>query len=379
MTVLLNHVETPKEIDTGATLSIISENTYKALWPSKVRPQLQSSTARLSTYTGEKIRVLGQITVHASYQQQQHRLPLLVVPYEGPTLLGRDWLEHIHIDWPRIHRLHSQPDQQVQQVLDRYSAVFSSELGEIAGALHVDSSKPPQFFKARPVPYSRKNKVEAELNRLQESGVISPVQFLEWAAPIVPVVKRDGNIRICGDYKLTVNAAAQTDPYPLPQIEDIFASLSGGKTFTTLDLAHAYQQVPLAEDSRKYTTINTHKGLFRYIRFPFGVASTPGIFQRTMESLLQDIPHVCVYLDDILVTGPTDDAHLSTLNKVFSRLDKAGVRLKHNKCAFMQPSVEYLGHKISAAGLHRPIARSRRSKRLLSRAMSPSSSPSWVW
>lgn len=289
MTVLLNDVETPKEIDTGATLSIISENTYKALWPSKVRPQLQSSTAQLSTYTGEKIRVLGQITVHAFYQQQQHRLPLLVVPDEGPTLLGRDWLEHIHIDWPRIHRLHSQPDQQVQQVLDRYSAVFSSEVGEIAGApatLHVDSSKPPRFFNARPVPYSRKNKVEAELNRLQESGVISPVQFSEWAAPIVPVVKRDGNIRICGDYKLTANAAAQTDPYPLPQIEDIFASLLRGKTFTTLDLAHAYQQVPLAEDSRKYTTINTHKGLFRYNRFPFGVASTPGIFQRTMESLL---------------------------------------------------------------------------------------------
>ena len=223
--------------------------------------------------------------------------------------------------------------------------MFSGNLSEITGApatLHVDPSQPPRFYKARPVPYSLKNKVEAELTRLQESGVISPVQFSDWAAPTVPVVKQDENIRIFGDYKLTVNAVSPTD---------LFASLSGGKTFTTLDLAHAYQQVPLSEDSRKYTTINTHKGLFQYNRLPFRVASAPGIFQRTMESLLQDVPHVCVYLDDILVTGPTDEAHLSTLNEVLSRLDKAGIRLKRSKCAFMLPSVEYLGHRISAAGL----------------------------
>lgn len=90
--------------------------------------------------------------------------------------------------------------------------------------------------------------------------------YSEWAAPIVPVVKRDGNVRICGDYKLTVNAVSKTDPYPLPRIEDIFASLSGGKTFTNLDLEHAYQQVPLTEEAQKYTTVNTHKGLFQYCR-----------------------------------------------------------------------------------------------------------------
>ncbi len=90
--------------------------------------------------------------------------------------------------------------------------------------------------------------------------------FSEWAAPIVPVVKRDGNVRICGDYKLIVNTVLKTDPYPLPRIEDIFASLSGGKTFTKLDLEHAYQQVPLTEAAQKYTTVNTHKGLFQYKR-----------------------------------------------------------------------------------------------------------------
>ena len=298
--------------------------------------------------------MLGRISLHVLYNMQKYRLSLQVVSTDGPTLMGRDWLEKIKLDWHRIHHLHSPSDRQVKQVLDRHPMVFSGTLGEISSSpatLYVDPFQTHRFFKARQVPYFLKNKVEFELNRLQKTGVISPVKFSEWAAPIVPVLKRDGNIRICGDYKLTVNAVSKTDPYPLLRTEYIFASLVGGKTFTKLDLVHVYQQVPLTEESRKYTTINTHKGLFQYNHLPIGVASAPGIFQRTVESLLQGIPHVCVYLDDILVTGPNVEAHLKTLEEVLKRLDKAGVRLEHNKCEFMLPSVEYLGHRISADGL----------------------------
>ncbi len=152
-------------------------------------------------------------------------------------------------------------------VLEQYPAVFSGILGEISGfpaSLYIDPLQTPRFCKARQVPYSLKGKVEEELTRLQDAGVISAVTFSAWAAPIVPVVKRDGKIRICGDYKLTVNAVSQTDPYPLPRIEDMFASLAGGKTFSKLDPEHAYQQVPLTAESRKFTTINTHKGLFQF-------------------------------------------------------------------------------------------------------------------
>ena len=123
--------------------------------------------------------------------------------------------------------------------------------------------------------------------------MIEPVQFSEWAAPIVP-----GSIRICGDYKLTacVNRAAKTDTFPLPRIEDLFASLAGGQMFSKLDLAHAYQQLQLDEESKKLVVINTQKGLFRYNRLPFGVSAVPAIFQRTIEGVLRGIPNVCVYL-----------------------------------------------------------------------------------
>ena len=118
--------------------------------------------------------------------------------------------------------------------------------------IYIDSTATPKVCRARTVPYAIQDKVEREINRLEREGVITPVSFSEWAAPVVSVVKNDGSIRICGhgDHKITVNRVKKVDTYPLPRIDDLLASLSGGKSFTKLDLAHAYQQVALVEESR---------------------------------------------------------------------------------------------------------------------------------
>ena len=104
--------------------------------------------------------------------------------------------------------------------------------------------------------------------------------------------------------------------------------------------------------SKKLVTINTHRGLFEYNRLPFGVSTAPAIFQRTIDSLLQGIPNVCVYLDDILITGKSDEDHLQNLSAVLSKLQDAGLQLKKSKCNFLAESVEYLGHVISGKGLY---------------------------
>ena len=201
------------------------------------------------------------------------------------------------------------------------------------------------------MPYSFRAKVEEELESLQAQGIISPVQTATWAAPVVPVLKRNGKVRLCGDFKLTINRTALTESYPLPRVEELFANLAGGKCFTKLDMSNAYLQLPLGPACKQYVTINTQKGLFQYNRLPFGVASAPAIFQRYMDTLLQGMRGVSVYLDDILIAGDSIDDNLQNLEAVLQKLNDAGLRLNRSKCFFCHPSLEYLGHIISEHGI----------------------------
>ena len=341
------------EVDTGAALTLISATTYQKLWPQPNTPKLHKVSVSLRTYTGEQLKILGRCMVTVEYGGQVADLGLVVVEGHGPSLLGRDWLEKIRLNWGTLHSI-NHSTKSLEDALSAHKALFRDELGTVKGVtakIHVDPTARPRFYKARTVPYALRGKVEAALDSLQKEGIIEPVSYSEWAAPVVPIVKKDGTIRLCGDYKVTVNRVIEPDSYPLPRIEDLFACLTGGETFSKLDLRQAYQQLVMEEESKAYLTINTHKGLFRYNRLPFGVSSAPAIFQRTMESILGGLPHVCIYLDDILVTGHSEAEHLRNLEAVLSRLEEAGVRLKRSKCAFMLPEVEYLGHRISGKGL----------------------------
>ena len=114
-------------------------------------------------------------------------------------------------------------------------------------------------------------------------GISEKVSYSEWVAP---VPKPEGNIRLCGDYKVT---KLEIDQYPLPKPDSIFATLSEGKWFSKIDLKHAYQQSKLAETSKLLVTTNTHRGLYQHTRLPFGVASAPALFQKVMDTVLQGL------------------------------------------------------------------------------------------
>ena len=109
--------------------------------------------------------------------------------------------------------------------------------------------------------------------------------------------------------------------------------------------------MPLQEESRSFVTINTHRGLYRFTRLPFGIASGPAMFQKAMDTILQGLPKVICYLDDILVTRATDQEHLKNLGEVLKRLEHHGIRLKREKCIFLQKAMVYLDHVIDARGI----------------------------
>ena len=147
---------------------------------------------------------------------------------------------------------------------------------------------------------------------------------------------------------------SKLDDYPTPKLDDQYTKLVGGQTFTELDLSHAYEQMIVDKNCKEFLTINSHKGrLYRYNRLPYGVASAPGIFQRTMEGLLQGIPSSGVLLDNILIIGPSTEEHFDNSEKVLMRRhSEAGLLLKAVKCQFMKPVLECLGHRVYTEGFH---------------------------
>ena len=208
-------------------------------------------------------------------------------------------------------------------------------------------------MKARSVPFSIKPKVEKALDDLERQGIISKVSHRDWATPIVPVVKASGDIRICGDFKVTINPVLQTEQYTLPRLDEMISLLQQGREFSKIDLRQAYFQLPLDEASKQLTTINTSKGLYVFNRLVFGITSSPAIWQKTIDQVLKGLQGVLYHQGDMIVFGKTDEEHHTNLIKVLQRLQDYGIRANRAKCSFYRDEVIFCGIKISKNGLHK--------------------------
>ena len=353
-TVFIGKQPLTMEVDTGASVSLVSETQWRLLSPGT---RLHHCNQRLATYTGESLPVLGMANVMVQYGAQTAQLPLIVVQGSGPTLLGRNWLgpEGLVLDWPKLLNVHAiKQHDSLEKVLHDHKEVFGDDMGcitDVKVSLSLKEGSVPKRAKCRVVPYAMKGKVEDALNSMQERSVIEPVTYSEWASPIVCVPKPDGSVRVCGDFKGTVNPQLNIDQYPLPCPQDLFATLANGDKFTKLDMSRCFEQLELDDASKDLTVITTVKGLMRYNRVPYGIASAPALCQYTMESILAGIPGCVVFVDDILLTAKDDSQHLERLAAVLGRLQARGCRLNRAKCSFMMEEVVYLGHRVSRAGI----------------------------
>ena len=284
--------------------------------------------------------------VKVTYGNQLKELPLVIVQGQGPSLLGRNWLNVLKLDWQTIKSLNVGTDQdQVNLLKQEYKHLFQGSLGKLKGVvvdLEVKEGAKPKFFKPRPMAFAIKEKVEVELKRLEDLGVIEKVKYCDWAAPIVPVSKPSGSIRICGDFKVTINPWLKVPDYPFPTVDELFATLNGGEKFTKLDLSQAYQQMELDESSRNLVCINTHVGLYRYTRMPYGISSAPAKCQETMDKVLQGLNKVGCIMDDIIITGSSQEEHLSNLRAVLDRLSEYNIQLNEKSVHFWQTVLNIL-------------------------------------
>ena len=152
--------------------------------------------------------------VEVKYGTQSKHLTLRVVEGSGPSLLGRDWLREVKLDWRSIGMVSINWEKsQVHTLLSKYSSVFEeglSVMNTFKARLHLKPGCKPKFCKARNVPFALKPAVEVELSRLEKEGILKQVKHNQWAAPVVPVPKNDGHLRLCGDYKVTINPVSYT-------------------------------------------------------------------------------------------------------------------------------------------------------------------------
>ncbi|XP_045448702.1 uncharacterized protein K02A2.6-like [Melitaea cinxia] len=325
ITLNVQKVNLTMEIDTGSPLSCINYKTYIKYF--KKLPLLEANLS-VNYYNLSRDNALGRLEVSVTYGKKNKLLDLYVFKVGATSLLGRQWLaEH-------------------KDLFDGTLGCFTG--GRATLKLRVDAE--PVFCRARPLPYALRPRVDAELDGMLRAGVIEPVDTSDWATPLVIVHKPDGSLRLCADYKVTLNKMLHVDRYPVPKVDDLFSRLRGSKYFTKLDLSQAYNQI-LLDDTRNLTVINTHRGLFVYNRLVYGLASSPGIFQRIMVKLFEGVPNVTVFLDDILIHDSCLDSHIDTVNRVLQILKGNGLKIKKQKCDFLCEEVKYLGFIVSSEGV----------------------------
>lgn len=341
------------QLDSGSDITIIS----KMIWSRIGQPTIFPTKHVAKNASKDVLRLMGEIECEMDVCGIKKSGKCYVGAVDVLNVFGIDWIEQFNLwDVPFssvCNKIRS--ECAVEHLKSQYADVFTDRLGlciKTKVTLYKKPDAKPVFRPKRPVSFAALPIIDQELQRLESLNIISPVDFSECAAPIVVVHKANGLVRICADYSTGLNAALETNNFPLPLPDEIFAKMANGKIFSHIDLSDAYLQVPVDEESSKLLTINTHRGLFRFNRLAPGVKSAPGDFQRIMSAMVDDLPGSAAYMDDIIISGQNEAEHEKNLHSVLKRIREYGFNLRFNKCKCYMSSLKYLGFVIDGEGLH---------------------------
>lgn len=255
-----------------------------------------------------------------------------------------------------LTHLPSESRSKLKEVLHRYPLLFSGDktsIGTVPGVQHtiITSETRPICTRQWPLPHATRQVIKAECDEMLEAGVIEP-STSPWLSPVVLVKKKDGSVRFCVDYR-NLNSITTPDTYPLPRIDELIDDLNSTSVFTCLDARAAYWSVEVKPEDRPKTAFSDGHRLFQFKRLPFGLATAPSTFQRTMNVILSPVlgRHTLAYLDDIVIYSASFDLHLQHLDETLSLLCKAGLKLNLSKCNFVKDKIRFLGFEVSGEGV----------------------------
>lgn len=378
-------IELETLLDTGSVVSFIKDCCV----PERLVVTRQGPGGPYSGINDSELRIKGQVVAKVALSGHEPKeTKLLVVPettMKSSVVLGKDTLrlfytstasdkqavedqiirEILNIDvgvgsdiGDESLRINPEMPTTIQREMEElfrreYVEPERPEVSEVKVELKLILSSSKTFhFGPRRLALKEAEDLRVLLDQLIEKGIIR-VSDSEYASPIVLVRKKNGELRLCIDFR-ELNKILVRDNYPLPNIEDLIDRLHDKMYFSSLDLKDGFYHIRMADDSVKYTAFITPFGQFEFVKMPFGLKVAPSRFQRYVNEVLADLirsKEVVVYMDDILVATRTIEEHLAVLKKVFERLVKNDLRLRLDKCTFLQTEIKFVGYLISQGGI----------------------------
>ncbi|XP_063363596.1 uncharacterized protein K02A2.6-like [Cydia amplana] len=328
-------------VDSGCKPNLITVETWEKLKKdnAKVYKQVQRPTKRLIPYgTDTPLKVEGSFEAAVTAGVREIHATFYVINGGTRDLLGRDSATELGVLKVGVG---------INQVDTKEFPKFKDVVVEIP----IDEKIKPVAQPYRRIPIPLEKKVNEKIQELLDSEIIEEVkQPSRWVSPMVPILKENGELRLCVDMR-RANAAILRENHPLPTMDNLLPKIGKAKFFTKLDIKNAFHQIELHADSRHITTFITSKGLFQYKRLMFGITCAPEVFQKILERMVISCEGVINFIDDILVFGSTEEEHDSRVEKVLRILEDNNVLLNDKKCIRKVQKVEFLGHELTPEGI----------------------------
>lgn len=330
-------------IDSGCQHNLITDKTWEEMKKHKVivSNQVANPNKTFVAY-GSKVplKLRGSFESDIQIADRKVNTTFYVVKEGSRDLLGK--VSAIALGVLRI----GLEVNQVEQPFSKFKDVLIQ--------IPIDKKVKPVVQPYRRIPIPLEEKVDKKIHELLEKDIIEKVQGpSSWISPIVPILKDNGDIRLCVDMR-RANTAILRENHPLPTMDCLLPKMGNAKVFSKLDIKDAFHQLELHPDSRYITTFISSKGLYRYKRLMFGITCAPEVFQKTLANMLVECEGVFNFIDDILVYGETREEHDDRLQKVMEVLETNRVVLRKEKCIFNADHVQFLGHQLSQQGI-RPL------------------------
>ena len=343
------------KVDTGAQGNILPMRTYHAMFPDDkgVPTRTSKSAVRLRAYNGTTIPQYGTLMLQCRYGDTEWiSTKFYVADTPGPVIFGLRTCEEQKLVKMNCAVNIKKPIQHVDDLKQQYPECFTG-IGKFPGVqkLTVDTDTQPVIHAPRRAPIQLRDKIKAELTRMELLGVIKPItEPTDWVSSITYVQKQNGDLRICIDPK-DLNAALKRGRHHIPTIEELTHRFSEATIFSKLDAKSGYWAVQLDGDSQRLTTFNSPFGRYCFTRLPFGLKISQDVFQHAMDQILQDLPGVVSIADDIVVYGKDQADHDKNLHSLMVRAAEKGLVFNASKCAIKAEEVQFFGSVYSAKGV----------------------------